>query len=75
MRHKELSQAFVKFESPKMKWFRPCNLTELLDLKASHPEAKIVNGNTELGVEMKFKNCEYPVMIQPSQVLKPFIAV
>lgn len=56
------------FKSPKMAWFRPNHLDHLLRIKSEHPEAKIVVGNTELGVEMKFKNCQYPVMIQPNQV-------
>ena len=47
--------------------FRPSTLGELLALMAEHPGAKVVVGNTELGVEMKFKNCHYPVMIQPSR--------
>ena len=47
--------------------FRPATLGELLALKAEYPGAKVVVGNTELGVEMKFKNCHYPVMIQPSR--------
>ena len=29
---------------------------------------QIVVGNTELGVEVKFKHLEYPVYINPSQV-------
>jgi hypothetical protein len=29
--------------------------------------AKIVVGNTELGIEMKFKNCKYRIMIHPTR--------
>ena len=58
--------------SERMRWYRPATLGELLALKAEHPGAKIVVGNTELGVEMKFKNCHYPVMIQPSRDVAPF---
>ena len=56
------------FKSEKMSWFRPTTIQELLHLKMNRPNAKIVNGNTELGIEMKFKNCKYPIMIHPSQV-------
>ncbi|XP_039283580.1 xanthine dehydrogenase [Nilaparvata lugens] len=49
-------------------WYRPTSLQELLLLKNKFPQAKIINGNTEVGVEVKFKNCVYPVLIQPSQV-------
>lgn len=47
-------------------WHRPIDLKTLLQLKASHPDAKLVVGNTEVGVEIKFKNMLYPVIIQPS---------
>lgn len=32
-----------------MTWIQASTLKELLDLKAQHPEAKLVVGNTELG--------------------------
>ena len=51
-----------------MTWFRPTNLNDLLELKESYPDAKLVVGNTELGIEMKFKKQAYPTMIQPNQV-------
>lgn len=56
------------FKSETMTWYRPTNLTDLLKIKSDHPEAKIVVGNTELGVEMKFKNRQYPIMIQANLV-------
>ena len=52
-----------------MIWFRPSSLDELLKLKFKYREsAKIVVGNTELGVEMRAKRSLYPVMIQPTKV-------
>ena len=67
LRDKELCGGSEFFCSERMRWYTPSTLDELLALKAEHPGAKIVVGNTELGVEMKFKNCHYPVMIQPSR--------
>lgn len=49
-------------------WYRPTDLNTLLDLKTTYPHAKIVVGNTEIGVETKFKNMLYPVIIQPSLI-------
>ncbi|RZF38598.1 hypothetical protein LSTR_LSTR010931 [Laodelphax striatellus] len=49
-------------------WYRPTSLQELLLLKNKFPHGKIINGNTEVGIEVKFKNFVYPVLIQPSQV-------
>lgn len=70
LKYSQYNQRPLHFKSKSMKWFKPGNLTELLSLKERYPDAKMVVGNTELGVEMKFKNCRYPVMIQPSQVNK-----
>ena len=59
----------VNVENNEMIWFRPCSLDELLKLKLTYREsAKIVVGNTELGVEMRVKRCLYPIMIQPTKV-------
>ncbi|XP_021921362.1 xanthine dehydrogenase isoform X2 [Zootermopsis nevadensis] len=49
-------------------WYRPTKLDDLLLLKSEYPEARIVVGNTEVGVEVKFKNMVYPVLIQPNQI-------
>jgi len=45
-----------------VKWHRPTSLKELLDLRDAYPgnESKIVCGNTEIGVEIKFKKALYP---------------
>ena len=54
-----------------MSWFRPSSLNELLRLKEKFKgQAKIVVGNTELGVEMRAKRSLYPIMIQPNKVSK-----
>ena len=63
-----LDRQFLLFSSGRVQWFRPTSLTQLFDLKQKHPGAKIVVGNTELGVEVKFKHCDYPVLINPSMV-------
>ena len=49
-------------------WYRPLSLASLLQLKLDHPDAKLVVGNTEIGIEMKFKNALYPVIIAPTHV-------
>ncbi|XP_017011536.2 xanthine dehydrogenase-like [Drosophila takahashii] len=56
------------FRSERVTWYRPTNLKELLQLKAKHPGAKLIVGNTEVGVEIKFKHMLYPHLINPSQV-------
>lgn len=51
-----------------VKWHRPTSLKELLDLKDAYPgnDSKIVCGNTEIGVEIKFKKASYPRRIHVS---------
>ncbi|KAL5284170.1 XDH.2 family protein [Megaselia abdita] len=49
-------------------WLRPVDLKSLLEIKKAHPNAKIVVGNTEIGVEVKFKHMNYPILVNTSQV-------
>lgn len=58
----------VIFRGPRCSWYQPETLDQLLDLKWDHPESRIVVGNTEVGVEVKFKNMVYPVLLSPSLV-------
>ncbi|CAI9106449.1 OLC1v1005608C2 [Oldenlandia corymbosa var. corymbosa] len=51
-----------------LKWFRPLELQGVLDLKARHPDAKLVVGNTEVGIEMRLKKIQYPVLISVAHV-------
>ncbi|GFR49634.1 hypothetical protein Agub_g11707 [Astrephomene gubernaculifera] len=53
---------------PVLTWHRPSSLDRLLALKAAHPAARLVVGNTEVGIEMKFKAAAYPVLIAPTHV-------
>ncbi|XP_049867763.1 xanthine dehydrogenase [Pectinophora gossypiella] len=61
-------EQYLVYRGKKTTWYRPTSLNEILKLKAQHPEAKIVVGNTEVGVEVKFKHCVYPVIIMPNNV-------
>lgn len=56
------------FRNSRTAWYRPTTLNDLLALKQVHPETKIVVGNTEVGVEVKFKHFEYPVLAYPCQI-------
>ncbi|XP_052058893.1 xanthine dehydrogenase/oxidase-like isoform X1 [Mytilus californianus] len=53
----------IFFKGEKVEWYRPTTLKQLLDLKGKHPDAKLVIGNTEVGLEVKLKNMNYPVII------------
>ncbi|XP_075719550.1 xanthine dehydrogenase/oxidase [Rhinoderma darwinii] len=56
------------FKGEGVTWYQPSNLSELLNLKAQYPNAKLVVGNTEVGIEIKFKNMLYPVIIAPGWI-------
>jgi len=52
-------------------WFQPTTLEELLNLYQEFGSAddggiKMVVGNTEVGIETKFKHASYPRMVHPS---------
>ena len=56
------------FQGKRVTWYRPTTLNELLSLKEQFPHAKIIVGNTEVGLETKFKHLEYQVLIHPSHI-------
>ncbi|KAI2654484.1 Aldehyde oxidase 1 [Labeo rohita] len=61
-------QRELRFVGERVVWIQPCSLKELLELKATYPNAKLVVGNTEVGIEMKFKNLLYPVILAPAYI-------
>ncbi|KAK1333174.1 hypothetical protein QTO34_006711 [Cnephaeus nilssonii] len=68
LRLKDAPRKQLRFEGERVTWIQASTLKELLDLKAQHPEAKLVVGNTEIGFEMKFKNRLFPVIICPAWI-------
>ncbi|CAM0874142.1 unnamed protein product [Alopecurus aequalis] len=51
-----------------IRWYRPVKLEQLLHLKSCYPDAKFIIGNSEVGVETKFKNAQYKVLISVTHV-------
>ncbi|XP_067213749.1 xanthine dehydrogenase isoform X2 [Linepithema humile] len=64
----KLDEQYLVVKGRNVSWYRPTNFKTLLSLKERYPNAKIIIGNTEIGVEVKFKNLVYPVLIQPTQI-------
>lgn len=62
-----LPQSFVATNGT-CTWHQVCSLPELLQLKAEHAQARIVLGNTEVGIEVKFKGLEYNVLVNPYHI-------
>ncbi|KAK6489636.1 xanthine dehydrogenase/oxidase isoform X1 [Huso huso] len=63
-----LSSKQLQFKGERMMWIQPCSLSGLLSLKAEYPDAKLVVGNTEIGIEIKYKNMLYPVILAPGYI-------
>ncbi|KAJ1740811.1 hypothetical protein LPJ68_003431 [Coemansia sp. RSA 1086] len=49
-------------------FYRPLSLKQLLAIISEHPEAKIVAGSSEIGIEKTFKHSEFPVQVYVSDV-------
>ncbi|XP_038627943.1 xanthine dehydrogenase/oxidase-like [Tachyglossus aculeatus] len=65
---KDAPRRQLRFQGERVTWIQAATLEELLDLKAQHPDAKLVVGNTRVGVEMKFGNKVFPVIICPAWI-------
>lgn len=62
------SPEFLQIEGKTARWFAPVTLTQLLELKDEYNDAKISVGNTEMGIETKFKNFRYSHLINVNRV-------
>jgi xanthine dehydrogenase/oxidase len=54
----------------KITWVEPLNIKELIAYKSKYPDSKIIAGNTEIGIEMKFKNMNYKTFINVSNIVE-----
>ncbi|XP_041351962.1 xanthine dehydrogenase/oxidase-like [Gigantopelta aegis] len=66
--HEKYHKTSLTFRTDHVTWFRPTTLDELLDLKSTFPQARLVNGNTEIAIEMRFKKMKYDVMIATTHI-------
>lgn len=58
----------LKFSLNGITWYQPIDLASLHYLKGKYNGAKIVVGNTEVGIETKFKSMSYPIIINAAHV-------
>uniref|UniRef100_A0A672V7A7 Xanthine dehydrogenase/oxidase n=1 Tax=Strigops habroptila TaxID=2489341 RepID=A0A672V7A7_STRHB len=65
---KDMQQKQLCFKGERVMWIQPTTLKELVALKSQYPNAKLVVGNTEVGIEMRLKNMLYPVIIAPAWI-------
>jgi len=45
----QLDKTSLVFSSDRFTWYRPTSLDDLVTLKATYPDARLVIGNTEVG--------------------------
>jgi xanthine dehydrogenase/oxidase len=65
----EYDEQVLEFKNDRnVVWYRPTNIRQLLEFKKINPKSKIVVGNTEVGVEVKFKNLDYFYLANPSEI-------
>ncbi|KAH9487576.1 hypothetical protein Btru_072338 [Bulinus truncatus] len=58
----------IRFGNSDTAWILPNTLEQLLELKSQYPDAKLVVGNTEIGIDVKFKFHTFPVLISITNV-------
>ncbi|XP_059046413.1 xanthine dehydrogenase-like [Achroia grisella] len=66
--NKYYSESYLTFKGKNIVWIRPRKLEDLLLLKYKYPNGKIIVGNTEIGVEMKFKKMKFPILLSPTMI-------
>uniref|UniRef100_A0A5F8HK87 xanthine dehydrogenase n=1 Tax=Monodelphis domestica TaxID=13616 RepID=A0A5F8HK87_MONDO len=64
MRLKDEPQKQLCFQGERVKWIQTATLKELLELKAEHPDAKLVVGNTEIGKRAMPRKGSHKVKVQ-----------
>uniref|UniRef100_A0A0N4ZXA3 xanthine dehydrogenase n=1 Tax=Parastrongyloides trichosuri TaxID=131310 RepID=A0A0N4ZXA3_PARTI len=65
---KQFHKKSFKLSTPKCIWYTPTSLNKLVELKNKHPWSRIISGNSEVAVELKFRFIELPIIINPKQV-------
>lgn len=58
----------IRIEGENVVFYQPTSLENLTALKQQFPQARLVNGNTEVQIETKFKLLHYDTIINPTNV-------
>ncbi|XP_040331733.1 aldehyde oxidase 2 [Herpailurus yagouaroundi] len=58
----------LTFHGERVTWISPGTLKDLLELKAKHPEAPLILGNTSLGPAMKSQGRVHPILLSPARI-------
>ncbi|XP_063822615.1 xanthine dehydrogenase-like isoform X2 [Ostrinia nubilalis] len=66
--YESYNKDYLYFKGENVTWIRPTKLDQLLKIKNKYDHSKIVVGNTEIGVEVKFKKKIYPILLSPVNI-------
>ncbi|KAF9581515.1 hypothetical protein BGW38_001442, partial [Lunasporangiospora selenospora] len=58
----------LAFQSEKTQYYRPTDLQQVLQIKALYPKAKLIGGNTNVGLEVRFNNKYYSHLVDLSAI-------
>ncbi|XP_077926154.1 aldehyde oxidase 2-like [Halichoerus grypus] len=58
----------LTFCGERVTWISPGTLKDLLELKAKHPEAPLISGNTSMGPAMKYQGHFHPILLSPARI-------
>ncbi|XP_059170559.1 xanthine dehydrogenase-like [Physella acuta] len=64
----KLDQENLEFCSPSTRWFSPTSLGGLLEIRRKYRDCKLVNGNTEVEIEVKFKKANYQTLVSVTRI-------
>ncbi|XP_077128145.1 aldehyde oxidase 1-like isoform X2 [Ranitomeya variabilis] len=63
----------MTFHGERITWYSPSKLEELLEVRCKFPNAPLVVGNTNVGLQMKFDGVIYPVIISPVRITELYL--
>ncbi|KAI1715623.1 molybdopterin-binding domain of aldehyde dehydrogenase domain-containing protein [Ditylenchus destructor] len=66
--HKIHNQSFALEDENGIRWLQPTKFDQLLALKKLFPHGRLISGNSELAIELKFRFIDLSVAINPKQV-------
>ncbi len=68
LQHIDLQLNYIHYLTPCQQFYRPIQLSEVLELLQQYPDAKLVAGATDLGLEMSHHRQEFPILISLESV-------
>uniref|UniRef100_A0AC35U6V0 Xanthine dehydrogenase n=1 Tax=Rhabditophanes sp. KR3021 TaxID=114890 RepID=A0AC35U6V0_9BILA len=65
---KQYHKKAFKLKTDECIWYQPTTIDKLVQLKAMYPFSRLISGNSEVAIELKFRFIELPIIINPKQI-------